>query len=341
MGNVARRHHTVPRFYLENFAGDGRIGTVILPGDRRFPQSTRRASTSTDFYLLGDPSGPDADAFERMLSTLEAKASVAIRSVLGGMWPLSVEARGVLAEFAAVQFLRGPNQRQSLEDFQAQFTRMEISLKGKNWMRDEFARHGQVLSDDEAGRLWGQATRKEGPPLVVSAEAHIKYLLETLPEIIWYFAARPWLLIRFQRHRLLTCDTPLSLVPGADTEPWHGVGLLTAWGIALPLSPEVGLLMTDPGPIAEHTTREYVAEGHLDREDPPSTVMARMFNEGTVRNARRFLYHHPLDAHAVPESLPDPVELEMEPLRQDFVAMGEALRRPPETQTESMAPPSE
>ena len=54
MAQIARGHHTVPRFYLDRFANDGQqIGVVRLPGDIRYGRSTemcrwsRTSTTST------------------------------------------------------------------------------------------------------------------------------------------------------------------------------------------------------------------------------------------------------------------------------------------------------
>lgn len=325
---IARRHHTVPRFYLENFAGDGQIGTVVLPGDRRFVQSVRKASTTNDFYALGPPTVPGADDFEKVLAELEGEAARVIRAVLAGLWPLGTADRAVLAEFVAVQFLRGPDQRTHMQNMQAQFTRMDISLKGKDWMAQEFKkRAGRDFEPEEIDRLWEQATREEGPPLTISSSEHVKQIVDLLPELYWYFAARPWSIVRFQRQRLLACDTPVCLIAAGDAPEWMGVGLLTAWALALPLSRTTALLMTDPGQIAEHTTREHVATGALDMSIPASTQWARILRGHTIGNARQFIYHHPDDGALVPPDLPDPVRSEIVAPSSDFVAMGEAMRR--------------
>ena len=60
---VARRHHTVPRFYLRGFAEQERIMTVRLPGDQRFAQSINDASAAKDFYAIsGHEDGDDIGA---------------------------------------------------------------------------------------------------------------------------------------------------------------------------------------------------------------------------------------------------------------------------------------
>jgi hypothetical protein len=327
VANISRRHHTVPRFYLENFARDGQVGTVVLPGDRRFQQSVRKASTSNDFYSLGSPTTEGADEFERVLARLEGMAAPVVKKVLGGVWPLGTEDRALLAEFVAVQYLRGPNHRIHMQNMRAQFSRMDISLRGKDWMANEFReRLGRELEPDEVDRLWEQATRQEGPPLTISSAQHVKSIVETLPEVYWYFAARPWSLLRFERQRLLACDTPVCLIPSDDAPAWAGVGLLNAWALALPLSRTTALLMTDPGPIADRTTREHVATGALDLTPPPSVKWARVLRGATLGNARQFIYHHPDDTQLVPSKLPEPALSEIVAPSNDFVAMGEALR---------------
>lgn len=134
MATIARKHHTVPRFYLENFADNGQIGTVVLPGEKRFSQSLRKAATTNDFYSLGPPAESGADAFEKVLADLEGEAARVIQAVLAGTWPLGSEDRAILAEFVAVQFLRGPNHRTHMQNMKAQLLRMDIALNGKESM---------------------------------------------------------------------------------------------------------------------------------------------------------------------------------------------------------------
>lgn len=84
--------------------------------------------------------------------------------------------------------------------------------------------------------------------------------------------------------------------------------------------------MTDPSPVAEHVTRDFVASAALDREEPASTRWASALRALTVRNARRFVYHHPADAGLVPDELTEAATMEIVAPTNDFVAMGEAIR---------------
>jgi Protein of unknown function (DUF4238) len=98
----------VPRFYLDGFAESRRIGTVQLPGDRRFVQSTKSASAENDFYTITDVVD-EPDFFEKALADLESDTARVFRRLEENEWPLDPASREVLATFLGVQFLRGPN----------------------------------------------------------------------------------------------------------------------------------------------------------------------------------------------------------------------------------------
>ena len=328
MRQLARLHHTVPRFYLDGFALQGQIGTVELPGDRRFTQSVKKASAINDFYTLPTADPQDADLFERSLGELETEAARVFKLIAAGTWPLTADDRDVLATFAAVQYVRGPNLRRQMEQSAALMTRLEVAVTG----RDAFPalakkRLGRDVSEEEAQRLWDQAVAPGGPPIRFSARQHIDQIMKTVPEIHPYFAGRPWTLLRFQRKRLVVCDTPVALIPSPDAEPHEGSGLLNAWGISVPVTRSIGLLMTDPRQLIENKVPvERVHLAQFDAEMAPTAAHAKLMNDATVRNARRWIFHHPNDRELVGDDLPDPLEAEFETSGGDFVEMGKRMR---------------
>lgn len=103
---------------------------------------------------------------------------------------------------------------------------------------------------------------------------------------------------------------------------FRGVGVGTAWGITVPLTREVGLLLSHPGPVFEEAVDqqqqnpEQVAEdivaGRHDHEQTGSTKWAYLFNSHTIANARNWVFHHPDDAKLVPDDLPGPRVREVE-----------------------------
>jgi hypothetical protein len=71
-------------------------------------------------------------------------------------------------------------------------------------------------------------------------------MIDTLADVMpYYYIGRQWTLVRFRRKYLLTCDTPVSLLPHPSAHPNAGLGLATAAAIILPVSRDTGLIMDE------------------------------------------------------------------------------------------------
>lgn len=302
---VAKRHHTVPQFYLRGFSDDARIATVRLPGDQRFIQSIGDASVGKNFYAVdGHPDG--ADVIERALSEVEGVAAATIDKIASGSWPLAIDDRMALGYFIALQATRVPAQRATMDHLAAQMLRLQIGAGGKAGVRKKLESGGREVSDELVERIWEQATRPEGPPIRRSKVAHIQQMFELSEELLKYIVGRPWSLIRFERRSLITSDSPVGLIGQPDDEPWEGVGFMTAWGITFPLSRKVGLLMSSIEPLIDLAIPvEEVHRGRADTSQAGTVKMEKFFNGHTVLNASEWLFHHPDDEQYVPAELPD------------------------------------
>lgn len=322
---VSRRHHTVPNFYLKGFATAGSkpmIGAVSREDGTRRTISTRDATVRKNFYSLsGHPDGDDV--FERDLSGLEADASAVIRKAVDGSWPLSREDREILGTFLTFQFLRGPDTRTSMDQTHGTVFSKVITQMGADGVRETLTRAGKDVNDDVVNRLIQQASQPAGISMKTTPVGHIQHILGLVPELMRYFMGRPWALIRFDSEKLLTCDTPVALVPDPElADVFRGVGVGTAWGITVPLTRYVGLLLSHPGPVFQEAVdqqqqeRGKVAEdivaGRHDHEQAGSIEWAHLFNGHTTANARNWLFHHPDDADLVPKELHGPRDREVE-----------------------------
>lgn len=324
MANVAKRHHTVPQFYLRGFSDGDQIGTVRLPGEQRFKQSVRKAAAENGFYDVdGRSNGPDA--FEKLLSGIEGEAATVFSKIDRGFWPLEHDDRDLLAFFVAVQAVRGPDQRRNMEYTAVQFARLEIGHGGRanvaSWVK---RRHGVDISDEQAAIIWQQATKPGGPPIRIRPDSHIEQMASLVDELFPYLAGRPWTLVRFDRRSLLTCDAPVGLVPQPDDDPWSGVGFMTAWGVTFPLTRKLGLIMSDPMPVIESGAKvEITRAGRLDHVQAGTVKLQRFFNDLTLSSAGYWIYHHPDDADVVPADLPDPRPVTMSMSGAEYEFTGE------------------
>lgn len=170
---TAKRHHHVPAFYFRGFEDDDRITTFRLPGDHRHTQSVRKTAAENGLYPTPGHQDGD-DVFEKALSGVEGDASRVFARIAAGEWPLTPDDRATLAYFIALQVSRGPEQRRNMEFLSAQATRMEIGYGEKSNVKAWAKRNkGLDLTDAEAEARWQQATQAGGPPIRLTALAHI------------------------------------------------------------------------------------------------------------------------------------------------------------------------
>jgi hypothetical protein len=303
---VAKRHHTLPQFYLRGFAKDDKLSTVALPGDRQFTQSVKDASVAKNFYALkGHPDG--ADVIEKALSDVEGATATVFRTISSGTWPLSREDRMTLGYFIALQAARVPVQRRTRDHLAAMFMRLQIGAGGKQALRKQLEGQGHEASAEEVERLWQLATRAEGPPVSRPVAEHLEEMFKLADELLKYIVGRPWLLVKFERRSIITCDDPVVLVGDPTAEPWEGVGFMTAWGITYPLSRKFGLLMSSIEPVIEAGVPvEFVHGGNADMTQVGTTQFEKFFNAQTVVGASEWVFHHPDDNQFLPTPLPDP-----------------------------------
>lgn len=303
MGETAKLHHYVPQFYLRGFANAReQLVTVRLPGDKTFVQPVRNAAAVNHFHTVEHhPDGPDV--FETLLGRIEEGAAKVFRKIQDGTWPLKPEDRAELAEFIALQAVRGADFRRDMTYMLRQVLRVQVGTAGKRALR---ARVAKVLSEADADKyldwLWEQATGPDGPPVELSAAGHISELKGLVAAVAPLLQHRVWGLYRFKERSLFTSDSPVSLHSDPTEATPDALGFGTAHMVTYPLSRKAGLLMT---PIAPPENGEAVARGEHDFEEVGTREHERFFNLATTLNASEVLLHHPDDARFVPEALPD------------------------------------
>lgn len=204
-----------------------------------------------------------------------------------------------------------------MEHLQAKMVRVQVGAGGRanvgHWIRENL---GFDATEEQEQRVWDEATQPGGPPLTIRVTDHINHMVETAEHLAKYLLTRPWSLVRFDRRSLITCDAPVSLIRSAkDDDFWGGVGFATAWGISVPLTRKIGLLMSDPMVMIERfeagdpriqTIRTAIVNGSADNVQEGTTAMERLFNEHTAGSAREYIYHHPEDERFVPDDLHEP-----------------------------------
>lgn len=304
MSELSRKHHTVPRFYLDRFADERNLLTQVwLPGEVRHSVSITKASVIRDFYSinLGTVDEPElSDFWEKQFAEVETMAAEAFRAVVDDLvWPPSPEHRSAIALWAALQQLRSPAMRNQQQDHIASIIRMQTAVNGIEHLRKVIAEGlGREVGEAELEAEWEDLTKPGGPKMDLGAGHHIRLLRKLISPTAAMFAGSGWMLYRFRRRALLTSDTPVALLPHPDEHPMMGIGLGTAGAFLVPLSRRVGLFITQPG----------MPDMHLEG----TTIIARSINTITANNARRAIFHHPADDPLLGINLHEPVVNEVD-----------------------------
>jgi hypothetical protein len=214
---IAKRHHTVPQFYLRGFADSDKIATVRLPGARRFVQSVSNAAVAKNFYSVdGHPGG--ADVVETGLSVIEAATASVFAKITAGTWPLEIDDQMTLGYFIALQTSRVPSRRKTIDHLASQLVRLQVGAGGKSGLRRRLEKEGREVTDELVDTLWRQATRPEGPPVERPRVEHLQQIFDTADEVLKYVVGRPWTLVQFGRRHLITSDSPVGLVRHPDDD---------------------------------------------------------------------------------------------------------------------------
>ncbi|CEA07766.1 hypothetical protein BN1051_01089 [Arthrobacter saudimassiliensis] len=318
VSHAAKLHHYVPQGYLRGFAaGKNQIRVTPLDSNRSpFTASVKKVAAQTHFHTVAGAKEPDG--FEKILSAVEGDAIGIIRRMEKGEFPLPEEDRTALSFYFALQAVRGPDTRKTIETLRAKLIRVEVGAGGRKNLKTWIKRNlGFEPTQEQEQLIWEEATQPGGPQLTFPVSVHIDHMVSTAEYLTKYLLTRPWCLVRFDRRSLITCDAPVSLIRNPNDDSWMGVGVGfgTAWGISVPISRKLGLLMSDPTVMINHLEaqdpklqeiRDLVVSGRADRTEAGTTAMERLFNEHTAESAREYVYCHPDDAQFIPSELHEP-----------------------------------
>jgi hypothetical protein len=107
---VSKRNHVVPIGYLRAWAHEGRIAMRLVGSSEATDISPRDAAVRVGFYVERAAGGETSDAFEKRLARVEGVLLPAVQNAATG-WPPDKITRGRIAEFMALQAVRGPGWR--------------------------------------------------------------------------------------------------------------------------------------------------------------------------------------------------------------------------------------
>jgi hypothetical protein len=230
-----KRAHIVPRCYLKQFAVNEQIEIHIIPTGADQPVSIDDAAVRKTFYRRFRPEGTPIDDVEWTLSQLESVAAPLL-STIEHDWPLpKTGTRAQLAEFFALQAVRGPRWRawhseqakQAIEE-----TRRDPVHKMESGLLIPLT---QGMVDNFAKDL-------------LSETRWLVQMSSSANKLVDLFGSMTWDLIKFDEPLLCLSDHPVVDWPLHAGRRVPGIASGHGWAnileVRVPLAPDLGLLMT-------------------------------------------------------------------------------------------------
>lgn len=221
MGDYSR-NHIVTRGYLDLFGVERMVAAHPVSSGSPAVISTKDAAVRREFYTYRRDDGTRSTFAEEAMGPLENRAVPVMRTI-DERWPLTVDERATLAEYLALQVVRGPAWRSFHDD-----------------LRDH------VIDEQSAENLTdlGPESLDKHIAMVRSDAYRVVAMFRQVPKIGSLLASMQWILVSFGSDRLLTSDQPVVVVERDRSADGmlHG-GIANAAEFRFPLSPRHALLL--------------------------------------------------------------------------------------------------
>jgi len=283
------RHHWVQKAYLDRFAADEKIDVVArADGAVRANQLTKQVAATKGFYNHDNEDGTVGSDFEDALANEIEGPAMNVIGNLCSLFPYIPQGaqRSAVASYIALQYLRTPERRRSLE----MQSDMMFKIDAFNLARDdEKTRRLLEVKGKEASeaairdfqqRLQATEGRYE---LVMPRNVWIKYIGEGIEHVYPILAQRfSWSLLIFDEDKLVTSDHPVVL--RKIYPDGRAIGFMNADEILFPLSSRVALLLS---------AREGIEEVIKPQGEAHANSLAEMINNMVTRSSYLEFYCHP------------------------------------------------
>lgn len=298
-GQEPRRHHLVPRFYLDQWSIDERVQvTDLLQQRRTFEVRPEHALVETNYYRIneGMVDGGSPVAWETWLSAVEGAAAPLLPIVRDdGLHTIEPELQGQFLQFLAVQVTRSRMWRYQGRWLLGEGYYRMWQLGKPGAIAAHLERNGTEPTAERVAELQAYFDRVIDDPWSAarSPELEMKASMRSANALMPNFVER--VPVTFQSAApLLTTDEPVTLLTEhhGDMDSPHA-GFHAAPVIAVPLGPHHVLALFRPDLPAVDTTR------NLSRTDTLE------LNRALLGNAHRHVVSQPGERLAQRLFVPD------------------------------------
>lgn len=264
-----KRHHYVPKFYLEGFAESGLLAVYDRKDGLIRPQSPVNTGVKGHFYTFFDEEDRKRFDLEKLFSIIEGRAAPAL-AALDSRRPITFEDREQLAILIAMSAVRTPAALAEARHVREQVTRLEFKLRvpdKRAALRLARQLRGKESDEPALHRLAEQAFEmisQDGYRVNVPPEMARQMSLKRWEPIAQELLGRDWVVLHAPEGRAeyLTSDSPVVLEPKTNAADELPVGYGSPHAhVLFPLTRRTALVLTGDGSHLMHldTRPEQVA----------------------------------------------------------------------------------
>lgn len=213
-GEEPRRHHLLPRFYIDRWAVNNRVRVVDLRrGRTAYELAPENAAIETDFYRLEENDGMSPVYWEAWLSEVEGRAAAAFAAI--DQHPLNElddQKRQWLCLFLSVQMTRGRKTREQRRAMLAEELTQVLDMQGPGVLAEEL-RQGDLFSygpDESVDTIMADVARFRQDPsqLPLTKDQDLKTFAHLATRVAGILMTRHMALYRTLR-AIVTSDEPV------------------------------------------------------------------------------------------------------------------------------------
>lgn len=218
-GSEARAHHFVPQCWLAGFTDsgdkDGRLWVTDLKRNRNWQSTPVNTGHRRDFNRIDLPNVSDPLVAERALGDVESQVAPILKALDREVREPSANERDYLLEFMALQFIRTPSFRTTID--RTVDAKLQKALSSEEHWEQALRENGIPLDrpDVEYGKV--KASNQKGEPFYSGDNLYyLLYGAKFAEDIAATFRARYWNWIIDQRGGFIASDNPVGLDGPSD-----------------------------------------------------------------------------------------------------------------------------
>ena len=271
---MQKRHHTIPRCYLENFTDEHGHVWVLDTKNNIFNTKPENILVENNFYTVTLKNGKKSLIVEDTLANIEGAYATIFRDKISKDLFLTDDERAKVSVFIAALFLRTKPHREGLRNM---FQKLKNSMEGWKKQFEMLPKQRRLASSMPSN---GESINIDDveESLKNFKDEHSVSILVQLPEIAQIIFDMKWSIWKNENGNFVTCDNPLTLLRPESIKKY---GLKA-------IGSQPGLLYKDVELTVPLAKNRLLLAGWILENDSYFTVddeMAEKMNYRTITNS--------------------------------------------------------